>query len=420
YAKPAPRSLRKASGRRPGKQPGTPGSHLAMVEHPDVTITHRPERCSGCSEELAWAEVTGHERRQVFELPEVRLFVTEHVVEERRCRCGAVTAGTFPKEATAPACYGPRVRALGVYLLVRQHLPYERAAELFSDVLGARVSVGTLANMAAEASGGLGSFIGAVTAGLIASPVVHFDETGARVASRLAWVHSASTSTLTAYLAHRRRGREAMEQMGVIGAFSGVACHDGWTPYATYIKAVHALCNAHHLRELEYVATELSQPWASEMARLLIEMKAAVERATEREASRLDPRLLGRHLARYDAIVATGLAANPPATRTGKAGRPSRSKAANLAHRLEGHRDEVLRFATDFAVPFDNNQAERDVRMVKLQQKISGCFRSEAGAECFCRVRSYLSTAHKQGERALDVLTMLFAGSAWMPAVPGG
>jgi hypothetical protein len=211
-----------------------------------------------------------------------------------------------------------------------------------------------------------------------------------------------------------------MEEMGVLAAFSGVACHDGWTPYGTYETPTHALCNAHHLRELEYVKSELGQPRAGEMTDLLIEVKDAVERAVAREADRLDPRLLGRHLARYDAIVLAGLAQNPPPSSTGKAGRPSRSKAANLAHRLEVHRDEVLCFATDFSVPFDNNQAERDIRMIKLQQKISGCFRTAAGAERFCRIRSYLSTANKQGERALDVLVQLFAGAAWMPAVPGG
>ena len=420
YAKPAPRSLRKASGRRPGKQPGAPGSHLARVEHPDVTVVHRPDRCSGCGGELERATVTRRERRQVFELPEVRLLVTEHVVEERRCRCGTVTSGEFPDEATAPACYGTRVRGLGVYLCVRQHLPYERAAELLADVCSVPVSTGALVQMVTEASERLDPFLVAVTAGLIASPVVHFDETGARIAGRLGWVHSASTGTLTRYLAHRRRGREAMEQMGVLAGFTGVACHDGWSPYATYTDSVHALCNAHHLRELDYVATEMGQPWAADMASLLLEMKASVDKAADRGTDCLSHRVLARYLARYDAIVTAGIGANPAPLRTGKAGRPSRTKAGNLAQRLGAHREAVVRFATDFTVPFDNNQAERDVRMMKLQQKISGCFRSEAGAERFCRIRSYLSTANKQGERLLDVLGLLFAGSAWMPAVPGG
>jgi transposase len=358
YAKPAPRSLRRTSGRRPGKQPGAPGANLAKVERPDVTVVHSPTRCSSCGSGLEGVAGQLGERRQVFELPEVRLVVTEHVVEERRCSCGTVTSGEFPGEATAPTCYGPRVRALGVYLCVRQHLPYERAAELLADVCGAPVSTGALVQMVAECSGSLDPFLATVTAGLISSSVVHFDETGARIAGRLGWVHSASTRTLTCYLAHRRRGREAMEEMGVLARFTGVACHDGWTPYATYTDVVHALCNAHHLRELDYVAKELGQPWADDMARLLLEMKASVEVAADRGAGRLSSRVLARYLARYDAIVSAGLLANPAPVRTGKAGRPRRSKAGNLAHRLSAHREDVVRFATDFAVPFDNNQAE--------------------------------------------------------------
>lgn len=309
---------------------------------------------------------------------------------------------------------------LDVYLVVRQHLPYERAAELLADVLGAPVSTGALAQMVAEASEALGPFLDAVRAGLLGAPVAHFDETGARVGGKLAWVHSASTDALTLYLAHERRGVEAMDEMGVLAHFSGIACHDGWKPYGAYGTVTHALCNAHHLRELDYVANRMGQSWAGDMADLLLEIKRATERARERGAEHLHPCLLGRYTARYDRIVASGWSANPaPTTRTRRRGPIARSKAANLLARLDRQHDAVLRFATDLAVPFDNNLSERDVRMVKLQNKVSGCWRTMAGAERFCRIRSYLSTARKQGEGMLDVLGQLFAGRAWMPALPG-
>ncbi|MGH9071941.1 MAG: IS66 family transposase [Acidimicrobiales bacterium] len=420
YDKPAPRSLRRPSGRKPGKQPGTPGSRLEPVAEPDEVISHAPTACSDCGGGLEDAEVVGREARQVFDLPPMRAEVTEHQVEKRRCRCGAVTAGAFPPQARAPTCYGPRVRALAVDLVVGQHLPYERAAELLRDALGTPVSVGAICSMVAEASASLEPFLDAVRQGLGRCRVVHFDETGGRVKAKLWWVHAASTEALTLYLVHPRRGILAMDAMGVLPGFFGVAQHDGWTPYLSYHDATHALCNAHHLRELKYVADQMGQGWADDMATLLVEIKEAVGRAIDGDKTALDPRLMGRYLARYDRDIAAGRAANPaPEPIPHKRGRPAKSKAANLVERLDLQRDDVLRFATDFAVDFDNNLSERDVRMMKLQNKVSGGWRSEAGARAWVRIRSYLSTAKKQGQGALDVLSQLFAGQCWMPLLPG-
>jgi transposase len=240
----------RAEDRRPGKQPGAPGAHLAQVEEPDEVAWHVPGRCGGCGADLAGAPVAGVEARQVYDLPPLGLRVTEHRAERRRCACGATTQAGFPAHARAAACYGSGVRALVAYLCVHQHLPVDRAAQLLADVLGASVATGTLVAVVAEGAAGLEGFVEVVREGLAAAPVAHFDETGARVAGRLHWVHSASTSLLSLFTVHARRGKVAMDAAGVLGGFAGVAVHDGWAPYWRY-DVTHALCGAHLLRELE-------------------------------------------------------------------------------------------------------------------------------------------------------------------------
>jgi transposase len=257
------RAERRAAGRKQGKQPGAPGKHLAQVVDPDLVVPHAPPLCSSCGSGLEDAEIVSTERRQVFDLPEIRLVVTEHVAERRRCRCGCTTKATFPTAAIAPACYGPGIRALAAYLAVHQHLPMDRMVQLFSDVLSAPVSV------------------------LHDVPVVHFDETGGRAAGKLHWVHSASTSPLTLLDCHAKRGRAAMDDLGVIGEMSGVAVHDGWKPYRHY-DLDHALCNAHHLRELKAVGVGWDQGWANDLAGLLVEAKHAVEDSQARGLGHLD------------------------------------------------------------------------------------------------------------------------------------
>jgi len=251
---PAPRRQRRGGGRAPGKQPGAPGAYLAQVPEPDQVVVHPPERCGGCGGDLTLAPVMGVEARQVFDLPQVRLWVCEHRAERRACACGQVTAGVFPEQARAAACYGPGVRALGVYLGVWQHVPVERATQVLDDGVGADVSAGWLGGLLPEAAGGLGGFMDRVREQLAGAEVAHFDETGARVAGRLAWVHSASTPLLSLFTVHPKRGVVAMDAAGVLPGFGGVAVHDGWSPYWRYPKATHALCAAHLLRELEAAA----------------------------------------------------------------------------------------------------------------------------------------------------------------------
>ena len=411
------RDAEQTQGRRPGKQPGAPGAHLAQVERPDEVVEHAPERCGGCGANLAGAVVVGVEARQVFDLPPLRLCVAEHRAERRRCACGTTTAGRFPEHVRAAACYGPGVRALVCYLCVHQHLPVDRAAQLLADVLGASVATGTLAAVLAEGAVGLDGFLAAVRDRLAAAPVAHFDETGARVAGRLHWVHSASTSLLSLFTVHAKRGKVAMDAAGVLPGFGGVAVHDGWAPYWRYEDVSHALCGAHLLRELEAITEEPGQGWAAGMAELLVDAKLACDRARAAGACRVQGAGRARLHARYERLLADGQAANPPPPASGRRrARARRSPAGRLLARLDAHRDEVLRLLDDTRVPFDNNQAERDLRMVKLQQKISGCWRTPAGAEAFLALRSYLATARKHGMNPLVVLGQLFAGHPWLPA----
>ncbi len=404
------RSLRKRSGRKPGGQDGHRGARLEPVAAPDEQVEHPPGRCEECEADLAGAEsLEGGESRQVFDLPEGALLrVVEHVVARRRCECGHISAGSFPAGVGAPTQYGPGVRALGVYLCVFQHLPYDRAGQALRDIAGASVSTGTLTTWVTAAAAGLCDFDERLRELLTAAPVAHFDETGARIAGRLGWVHSASTDTLTRYTAHARRGSEAIDAADVLPGFGGVAVHDGWAPYRNYEGCDHGLCNIHHLRELE-AAAEAGHSWPLAMSCLLLDTKHLIEYSRAAGHEHLDRGALGELDASYRAILQIGHEEHPPLA--GK-----KTKAHNLLLRLERYQPDVLRFAHDFQVPFSNNQAEQDIRMVKLQQKISGCWRTPQGAERFLAIRSYISTARKNGLDARDALGRLAAGQPWLPA----
>lgn len=419
FTKPAPRSLRGTSGRRPGKQPGKPGSRLEPRAQPDEITVHVPQWCTGCGDDLSWGEVVGDRRRQVFDLPPVWLRVHEHRAQRRRCRCcGVVTTGVFPSEATAATCYGPGVGALGVYLLSRQHLPVARAGELMADCLGAPVSTGWLAGLLPAAAANLEPFTCDVQEQLRAARVAHFDETGARVAGTLWWVHVACTNLLTLYHRAPSRGTTSADLGGVLPQFKGVAVHDRLSSYRSY-QVAHQLCNAHHLRELTALSETLDKTgvtWPAQMGDLLVEINTAVKTAKTAGNTRLPTRQLSGYRRRYRALIAQGWAAHPPPPPTGKRGRPKLGAAGSLVRRLDIYQDDVLRFASDFTVPFDNNQAERDIRMIRLQAKISTGWRAEHGIDSFLAVRSYLSTARKHGRNALDVLHQLLTGTPWLPA----
>jgi len=409
----ANRAARRKAKRRPGGQPGSEGHHLAQVPNPNEVFVHRPDVCAGCGAGLEGAEVVGTEVRQVFDLPKIGAHVTEHQMVRVACRCGCTTKGPTPDEATAPACYGPGIRALAVYLSVYQHVPYDRLGQIFSDVLGIPVSVGAIAQMVAEAGGALGLFVSVVTDLLRDAPSVHFDETGARVEGSLHWIHSASTALHTLLICHKRRGTPAMDDMGVIAKMTGVAIHDGWKPYRSY-DVLHGLCNSHHARELQGVVDHFGQEWADKMITLLLDAKEEVEAAIAAGRKKLPAKTLHSIRVRHGKLVAEGWKANEEVT-VGTEGKWYENTATNLLNRLDIYRDDVLRFTTDFNVSFDNNQAERDIRMVKLQQKISGSWRTKVGADHFCAIRSYVSTMKKHDYNVLDGLRELFQGRVWLP-----
>jgi len=419
---PAPKSLRRSSGRKPGGQPGHEGRHLEWVERPDEILRHVPSRCGGCGGDLSGGEPVGEETRQVFDLPPVRLAVCEHRAQRRRCVCGHVTSAGFPAGVNAPTQYGPRVRALGIYLIAAQHLPYKRAAGLLADWLGAPLSPGTLVAFVKDGADDLGVFLDRVHEQISGSPVVHFDETGVRAGGRGRWLHSSSTETLTFYALHDRRGTEGIDHAGVLPNFQGIAVHDGWPQYRAYTSAIHALCNAHHLRELLAIieGDPEGQSWAAKTDMLLRALHGTVEQAKAVGEQSLDPWTLAGYRAAYEQIIVLGHQQNPPPTkRTGKRGPIGRSASANLLRRLDEQREHVLRFAHDFRVPFDNNLAERDLRMIKIQQKISGCWRTTTGAHRFLALRAYISTSRKQHRDTIDTLARLAKHQPWLPSTAG-
>jgi transposase len=421
--KPKPKTLRRSSGKKPGGQEGHPGTTLSLVEDPRHVVLHDPEECEGCGASLSEAEfASGDERRQMVDIPPLlALEVTEHRALRKRCSgCGHTTTASFPAEVSAAVGYGPRIKALSVYLMNYQLLPYERASELLFDLFGKPApGAGTLHSALESCFEGLQDTEEEIKAGLTGARLGHFDETGLRVCQKGMWVHVASTTKLTHYALHPKRGSQATEEIGILPLFRGVAMHDGLTAYGTYERCEHALCNAHHLRELTFVEEEHEQEWAGQMKALLSEIEEAVREEAARGGRRLASETEGDFERRYQRVLKAGLAANPEPERTGKRGRPKQSKGKNLVDRLSKHREAALRFMHDFGVPFDNNQAERDLRMIKVRQKISGGFRTEEGAAAFLRIRGYISTVKKQGENVLAALQSVFVGEPFIPNLPG-
>jgi transposase len=417
--KPAPKSLRGRSGRQPGGQPGREGRTLRQVAVPDEVVVHEPGGCAGCGSRLAAEEPpTRIARRQVFDIPQITVRVVEHRLVSRRCDCGAVTQATSPAGVAAPVQYGPSAAAIAVYLCLGQHLPVARTACLLAELFGTPMAAGTVAAWTTRAAAGLAPFTAAARTALTRAEVVHADETGLRVAGRLHWLHVASNGRFTTLFCHRNRGKQAIDAAGVLPHVTGVAVHDAFTSYARYPAATHALCNAHLLRELIAVVdhhgghppasaqTPAGWCWAAQIIDALLALKTVTDTGTLPA-----PDVLAGHrrLIVSAALIGASIQTGPP----GAVGRRHRALARRIRRRL----DDYLRFATDPRVPFDNNQAERDIRMVKIKQKVSGCLRTLTGAQDFAAMRSYLSTAAKHGRRPFDVLTELTNGNVWIPAV---
>lgn len=416
YAKPAPTSLRVRSGRTSGGQAGHPGHTLSPVTRPDHIVPHRLTRCPcRCGGDLRQQPVLRLERRQVFDLPPMRLAVTEHQAEVKRCpRSGHVVCAPFPVGVKAPTQYGPHFLSLLVYWRGQQLLPLDRITQMSADLFGHPLSEATVHTACATAAGDLAGFEAELGRHLRQAKVLHTDETGLRVAGSLHWLHNLSTPWLTWYGVHRRRGRVALEHFGILTEFQGRLIHDCWAPYFD-LDCTHGLCNAHLLRELTFVEEQLHQPWAGTLRRLLLSMHRSVADHKQLHAPlTLVERRAWRR--RYRTLLREGWAANPLCPSVPRRrGRPKKTKPQNLLDRLQRHADSVLAFLHDFQVPFTNNQSEQDLRMMKVQQKISGCFRTLSGACTFARIRSYISTVRKHGQSVLQALVDAVSGCPFMP-----
>lgn len=409
------KSQRERSGKKPGGQLGHIGKTLSPVDNPDHIEHHTPTTCHGCGSGLEAVQGVCVETRQVFDIPQPCVEVTEHHLEEKICPCcGKTNRAQFPEHVRGHVQYGHRLQALVVYFAHQHLIPVERVGQILEDIFGVGVSPGTCANIDEKLFNHLESFEAHLREYLLAMLALHFDETGMRCEKKLQWIHVAASQMATLYFLHNKRGKEAMDQMGILPHFHGKAVHDHWAPYFSY-ELVHGLCNAHHLRELTFVYEEEKEEWAKQMKELLISAKNAVE--AHQEEGCLPEALISQIEQNYTQIITEAIAYHEklPPLPQGKRGRRKQRNGKNFLDRLQKNRDSVLLFMHDFSVPFTNNQGEQDIRMVKLKQKIGGCFRTFRGGQIFCRIRSYISTARKQSWNIWDALVDAVKGQPRHP-----
>ena len=410
-------SLRQKGEKPYGGQPGHKGDTLQMVCAPDVVIEHALSNCPQCQADLSQVAAVGYDKRQVFDIPQVQFEVTEHRVAIKACPgCGVKVEGAFPDAVSQPTQYGPRIKAQASYLNTYHFIPLARTVELLTDFYGQSPSEATLLATNQQVVTQIQPTLTSIKEQLIATDVAHFDESGLRVAGKLHWLHVASTPELTFYQVDAKRGQEGMRAAAILPHFQGTAVHDHWASYLAFDHCQHAFCNAHHLRELQFMVEQYQQRWAADMAQLLRTIKQEIAAAPP-SAMALPAERLTYYNAAYDKLIAQGLAANPTIDQpaVSKRGRPKQAPPKNLLDRLQTHKAGVLAFMADFRIPFDNNQAERDVRMIKVKQKVSGAFRTKDGADAFCALRAYISTARKQGINAIDALFNAFLGQPFFP-----
>lgn len=415
YRKPYPK--REKSKRKTGGQPGHKGYTLEKVEKPDHTIDINVSDCE-CGYDLT--NVEGNTKsRQVFELPKIKIKVTEYVIHEKICPgCGKVHNTKFPPEVTQPTQYGENMNALMNYLTGYQLLPLKRAIETIEDIIGQNVSEGTIVNSSQRLYKKLEEAEKTIKAKIKESEVVHFDETGMKSENKTKWLHVASTKNLTHYTIHEKRGIKAMKEINILPDFEGVAVHDHWKSYYAFRNCTHAECNAHNLRYLRDIFENYHQEWAKSMICLLLEIKQRVETLKNTGNISMEPVDIDIWNSKYHNIIEKGICEDDQKSIkivSKKTGKPKKSKALRLLLKLQQYDIETLAFMYDFNIPFDNNLAERDIRMQKLRQKISGCFRGKDGAKIFCRIRSYISTARKNGQKTIEALANALKGTPFIP-----
>jgi transposase len=413
------KSLRKKSGKKGGAQKGHPGHTLEMTPKPDKVEVHRVTQCQHCGASLP-GRAESFQRRQVVDTPPLKLEVTEHQAEQKTCLiCGTCNKASFPEGVTQPVQYGTLIKALAVYMNQYQLIPYDRVEELFKDLFGQPFSEGSLFTANEICCEALEGAEQEIKRQILNAPVINCDETGARVEGKNHWLHVASTPKLTCYSVHQKRGADGMDDMGILPLYTGTCKHDGLNAYFKYTNCRHSLCNDHHLRELKWVIENERQTWAQQMYDLLLDTKAAVDEAKDNSKTCLEMEQLIDFEQCYSSIVALGYHENPffevwPRPK-GQRGRLKKTKARNLLERLDKYRTETLNFMFDFRIPFGNNQAERDIRMTKVQQKISGGFRSLQGARIFCRIRGYISTVKKNAIPVLGAIRDALMGNPFVP-----
>ena len=411
-----PRNSREKTGKPTGGQPGHEGRTLEKVEKPDEVIDLKPDICNcGCD----LSDIKDITRtRQVFEMPVIKIKVIEYRSHEVECPCCRKVHKTeFPETVTQPVQYGENMQAFMAYLTNYQLLPLERTAEIISDILKQNISEGTLVNVNNRLYRNLEEVETSIKDQLKASEIVHFDETGLRSNGKTNWVHSASTEQLTHYAVHEKRGSKAPKDIGILPDFEGTAVHDHWASYYTFDNCSHSECNAHNLRNLKAIYEDYKHEWAKNMAELLVEIKRRIDALKAEGHSKMDAKEITKYEANYKSIIAKGKleAPIPVCEKTGKL---KKNLEHRLINRLEKFDIETLSFMYDFRIPFDNNLAERDIRMVKLRQKISGCFRGEESSDMFCRIRSYISTCRKNGQKVMDSLVKAVKGEPFIPQIP--
>lgn len=411
-----PRSQRVKGERQAGGQKGHPGCTLRQVDCPDIVVVHRVEECDRCNATLADVPAAGVERRQVFEIPPLKIFVTEHRAETKQCpSCKKLVRAEFPRGVRHPVQYGLYLKAFIVYLLVFQLVPYDRIAVLFRDLFGHSIGKGTMVNCVKSCYRELGEVESVVRGLLRDGGLLHADETGFKLNGTQEWLHVASTGILTWYSHHKKRGLDAMRSYGIMPRFTGVMVHDFWKPYFSF-RCGHAICNAHLVRELQGISEAFGQEWSSKLKDLIQRAKKTVDDTRCINKDCIDPCELAGFESEYAGIMGLGIEENVGGViRKGKRGPLKQTRAKNLLDRCVEYRKEILSFMYDFRIPFDNNQAERDIRMVRLHEKISGTTRSDEGADWFCRIRGYISTCRKNNQPVLTFLANAFEGHPFTP-----
>lgn len=410
WARKIPKSLRTRYGKQSGGQPGHEGHGLKQTEIPDRIVMHK---CSGkcaCGRDVSAGKHVGVEKRQVKDIPKPKTEVTEHQAEMRECACGTVHTAAFPKGVDAPIQYGPRLRSILVYFSLYQLLPQKRLTDAMTDLFDLPISQGTVNNVIQEAHNRLADTETAIKEAIRGSPVVHGDETGMYVAGKRIWQHTLGTILFTYFFCHIKRGKAALRDDRTLEDYIGRLMHDGWMSYFD-IDCLHAFCNAHHLRELVFLHEKCKQRWAGTMIKFLCHVKKTVDRAKSANRQQLAPQTLRHYRRRYESILAAGNRKNPrnmDRTTSCKRGKIKQTPSRNMLDHLQNYADQTLVFMYDFNVPFDNNTSKRDLRMSKVKQKISGCFRSMSGAQAFCRIRGYISTVRKHGLNVFDQLVNCF------------